>query len=187
MDQLKDIQSGRFIIDKGTSIEGGIWEGRDGIRTFVDISIGKQLRLREFIEKYVHPLVKSGKGVLSRIPEMARSLIPINDEKYQEMIKDPEKLDRYGLESFFSNEKDNVEVGGGGFDQQALLAGLLMEEYYRIKYPKLSMTRLLGNSPKVGISRNQRGYAVVDVMTRSGDKYKFDPSERHTEFVRLEK
>jgi len=187
MEPSKDLESKRFIIDKGTSIEGGIWEGRDGIRTFVDTSIGKQLKLRDFIEKYVHPLVKSEKGVLSRIPEMASFLIPINDTRYQEMVKDPGKLDRYGLESFFSNKKDGVEVGGGGFDQQALLTGLFMEEYYNKKYPKLSMTRILGNSPKVGISRNQRGYAVVDVMTRSGDRYKFDPSERHTEFVRLNK
>ena len=184
MEPIKDAASNRFLIDKGTPINGGIWEGKDGICTFVDTSIGKQIRLRDIIEKTVHPLAISGEGPLTRISEMAIYLIPINERGYQEMVNNPKKLDRYGLESFFSHKKDDgTEVGGGGFDQQALLAGLLMEEYYRKKYPKLSMTRILGNSPKVGISRNERGHAVVEVMTKNRDRYKFDPSQRDTDFV----
>ena len=188
MEPTKDQVSGRHIIEgRGVPIEGGIFVGGDRVRTVVDSDITKQPRLNKVMKEAGKFLTKEQDAILGVIPALAREHLPVNQTRYEEMINQPNKLDRYQLQLFLTHKnEEGVELGGGGPDQQALLAALMLEKYYKDKYRFDIKTRISGTMPTIAVTKDAVDrHARVLVMTRKGRMYEFDPKRGDTKFKNI--
>jgi len=188
MDPLKDLVSGRPLIEgRGAPIDGGIYVGGDGVRTVVDSDVTRQPRLNAVMIEAGEFLTKNQDGILGVIPALARKYLPVNPDSYELICNNPNKPDRFQLQVFLKHtDKDGREFGGGGPDQQALLAALMLERYYKDKYKHDFVTKITGKMPKVAVVKDPTDkHARVLVSTRRGDIYEFDPQRGDNKFKKI--
>jgi len=188
MEPPKDSASGRHIIEgRGIPVDGGIYIGADGIRTVVDSDVMKQPKLNAVMKEAGAFLTKNQEAILGVVPAMVREYLPVNPNSYESICKNSGNPDRYQLQVFLKHkDKDERELGGGGPDQQALLAALMLEKHYKNKYKHDFKTRFTGKMPTVAVVKDPKDkHARVLVMTRIGDIYEFDPKGGDNKFKKI--
>ncbi len=166
-----DEKSGRPLIEgRGTPIDGGVFRrlGHPGIVVdtpkMVDIPWFQGLKGN---------ILSIKSNLLAYVGAMGQEHMPINNDRYEKLLLDPMRGDRYSLKAFISQKnEEGQEIGGGSPDTQALFVASLLE--MRVK-----------DDPdrKVWIDKdNIDGHAIVVYEGKHGGTYKFDPTKGNIGF-----
>lgn len=176
-DLPQDIASGRHLIGGwGIPIDGGVFrrEGYEGI--VVDTQkFGDQ----EWYKESLDFVLKARQEVLAAVIACVRKYMPVSRDNYQSREKG--KFNRVSLAVFASwKGEGGRELGGDRPDAQALFAALLIEKKLESLSPEERGERA------VAVLKGRDGQAVVNYRSKSGDIYRFDPTNGDTGFKKVQ-